>query len=104
MEVNQPMPRTIIYDIPEGERMILHDNGQIERPARRLAPSSGWVITGAVTLNNLGHEIRLYTLAEILANPAAIPWKHANGAQKTRLLDVDGGTARMWGNPGHHVE
>ncbi len=99
------MSRTIV--VQTGERMILHDNGDVERPScppPYNKPSGKWKITGAVTKDNLGHVRRRYTLAEILANPTAFPWQHKNGAQQTFLTDVDHGTARTWGSPSHHVE
>lgn len=96
------MPRTIVND---NERMILHDNGQVERPAVGRGPSPDWVITGAETLNNFGTVTRTWTLAEILRDPGAIPWEHANGTQKTHLTDRDHGTSRRWGGTrSHHVE
>jgi hypothetical protein len=98
------MPRTITYDT--GEHMTLHDNGQIERhdvPPPCSQPSGQWTVTGAVTLNNFGHTTRRWTLAEILADPAAIPWKHKNGSQRTHLTDLDHGTPRMQCSPGHTV-
>jgi hypothetical protein len=97
------MPRTINHD---GARWTLHDNGQVQRhdvPPPYNTPSGQWVITGAETLNNFGYATRRYTLAEILADPAAIPWKHKNGKQRTHLTDIDHGAHRMWMSPGHSV-
>jgi hypothetical protein len=97
------MPRTIDSD---GATWTLHDNGQIQRhdvPPPYNQPSGQWTVTGAVTLNNFGHVTRRYTLAGILADPGAIPWKHKNGKQKTHITDLDHGTRRMWGSPGHSV-
>jgi hypothetical protein len=88
--------RTIVQN---GESMTLYDNGDVARPslpAPYNTASGKWKITGAVTLNNLGGVTRRWTLAEILADPSAIPWQHGNGRQRTHLTDLDHGTARMW--------
>jgi hypothetical protein len=97
------MTRTIDYD---GARWTLHGNGEIQRhdvPAPYNQPSGQWLVTGAETLNNLGGVTRRWTLAEILADPGAIPWKHKNGKQKTHITDLDHGSHRMWMSPGHQV-
>jgi hypothetical protein len=99
------MPRTIINQ--DGSRWTLHDNGQVQRhdvPPPYDTPSGQWVITGAVTLNNFGYVTRRYTLAEILASPDAIPWKHKNGKQRTHLTDIDHGTHRTRMSPRHDVQ
>jgi hypothetical protein len=97
--------RTIVRG---GESMTLHDNGDIARPS--LPPpyntaSGQWKVTGAVTLDNFGNVMRLWTLAEILADPSAIPWKHGNGKQRTHITDIDHGTHRTWMDSGigHYV-
>ena len=84
----------------------IHDDGQVQRhdvPPPYNQPSGQWKITGAETRNNFGYVTRRYTLAEILADPRAIPWKHKNGKQRTYLTDLDHGTHRTWGNPDHYV-
>jgi len=93
-------PRTINYG---GEYMKLHPNGDISRPKIKMGPSGKWKVTGAVTRNNFGHVVRRWSLQEILDNPAMIPWKHANGKQKTFIQDLDHGTHREWRSPGHSV-
>jgi len=98
------MTRTIHRD--DGAAWTLHDNGNIQRhdvPAPYDQPSGQWRITGAVTRDNFGNALRRYTLAEILAGPAAIPWKFRNGKQRTFLQDYDHGAAREWNSPGHEV-
>jgi hypothetical protein len=95
------MPRTIQ---PDG--WTIHDNGDIQRhdvPAPYDQPSGQWRITGAVTLDNFGHVARRWTLADILADPGAIPWKFKNGKQRTHLTDCDHGSHRVRMSPGHSV-
>jgi len=84
----------------------IHDDGNVQRhdvPSPYDQPSGQWRITGAVTRNNFGYITRRYSLAEVLADPAAIPWKSGNGKQRTFLTDYDHGTNREWRNPGHFV-
>jgi hypothetical protein len=96
--------RTIKYG---DEYRRLHDGGEISRPSLPAPygqPSGQWVVTGAVELSNFGTPTgRTWTLAEILADPRAIPWKHKNGAQRVHITDLDHGTHRMWGCPDHEV-
>lgn len=75
----------------------LHDTGEIERPGM-FGPSGSWTVAGAVERNNFGNVTRRYSLAEILANPGAIPWRHKNGSQRVFVRDWDHGTLREWGN------
>ncbi len=91
--------RTIQYG---SEYWKLHGNGQIERPGL-VNPSPAWVVTGAVTLNNLGRVARYWTLVEIMTTPECIPWRHNNGKQKTFIQDFDHGTGRRWMSPTHCV-
>jgi hypothetical protein len=86
-----------------GEYMVLHENGCISRPAIGMGASGQWKVTGAVEINNFGHETRRYSLAEILANPGAIPWKHKNGKQRVHVCDLDHGTRRTWMSPEHRI-
>lgn len=83
------------------EYMILHDDGSIERA--NWKPSDKWKVTGAVERNNFGRVVRCYSLAEILNNPAAIPWKFKNGKQRVFICDIDHGTRREWGSPSHYI-
>lgn len=95
------MPRTI-----QPERWTIHDDGNVQRhdvPPPYNQPSGQWRITGAVTRNNFGHVTRHWSLAEILADPSVIPWKFANGKQRTFLTDYDHGSNREWRSPGHSV-
>lgn len=85
----------------DGMYYKMNDKGWIS--GEHVTGSDSWRITGAVTLNNFGRETCRYTLADILADPSAIPWKHKNGKQKTHLTDFDHGTGRLWGSPGHRV-
>lgn len=85
------------------EYMKLHDDGAISRPAFDMAASGKWRLTGAVTRDNFGNAVRRYTLAEVLADPGAIPWKFRNGKQRTFITDLDYGTHREWRSPGHRV-
>ena len=94
------MKRTILKG---SEYMTLHENGDISRPEIKMKASGNWKISGAVTRNNLGHVTKFYSLAEILDNPAKIPWQHANGKQKTFVCDLDHGTNREWRNPTHSI-
>ena len=80
------------------------ENGNVQRnDVEGFQPSGKWVITGAVERNNLGGVVRTYTLAEVLANPSAIPWKHKNGTQRTCLTDIDHGTRREMASPSYTV-
>lgn len=84
----------------------IHDDGNVQRhdvPAPYDQPSGQWRITGAVTRNNFGYVTRYWSLAQILADPAAIPWKFKNGKQRTFLRDYDHGTYRELANPGYSV-
>jgi len=84
---------------------IVNLDGQVQRLDIALEkPTEHWRIIGAHTYNNFGNITRIYSLQEILENPQAIPWKHKNGKQKTRLLDYDHGTTRQWNNPTHYVK
>lgn len=91
---------TIVYG---GEYMGLYADGSIDRPKINMPPSGDWKVTGAVTVNNFGHVVRRYSLAEILANPSAIPWQHKNGKQMTFVTDLDHGSKRMWASPTHYI-
>jgi hypothetical protein len=84
--------RTIYHG---GEFWRLHDTGEIERPGC-CGPSPSWRVTGAVMRNNFGYVTRRYTLADILADPGAIPWTHRNGAQRVFVRDFDHGSTREW--------
>jgi len=76
----------------------IHDNGMISRPG--VAPSGQWTCAGAVRCNNFGNVVQRFTVAEVLAG--GIKWRHANGAQRVYLMDVDHGTTRMWCSPKHN--
>lgn len=84
------------------EYMFLHEDGCISRPAINMGPSGQWRIVGAVTLNNFGHTVRRYSLADIQSG-AEIQWRHGNGKQKTFVIDFDHGTRRVW-TCSHHVD
>jgi hypothetical protein len=86
-----------------GEYMALYLDGSIGRPKIDMLPSGEWKITGAVTLSKLGRITRRYSLAEILADPSAVPWLHKNGKQKTFVEDLDHGTKRLWVSPQHYI-
>lgn len=88
--------RTIIYG---NEYMDLYDDGSIGRPSIGMSPSGKWRITGAATINNFGKVVKLYSLADILRDPGAIPWKFKNGVQHTFVRDIDHGTYREWRTP-----
>ena len=90
--------RPVAFAIRNGERMPVASDGSIRRAGARI-PSGAWHIVGAVTRNNFGAVTRTYTLAELLADPAGIPWLHKNGKQKTFILDRDHGTLREWRAP-----
>ncbi len=79
----------------------LYPDGRIA--SKDTKPSSDWLCTGAVTRNNFGRVSRVYSLAEIILNAPEIPWKFKNGKQKTYITDLDHGTPREWGSPGHSV-
>ena len=85
------------------ETWYLHHDGGIERPNRVAPNAATWRVAGAETLNNFGHCVRRWSLSEILADPAGIPWHHKNGSQRTFVFDVDHGSNRMWGNPRHRI-
>ena len=92
------MQRTIRHG---DEFMTLHSDGCISRQS--FGPSGKWRVTGAVQRNNFGHAVRRYTLAQILENPASIPWRAKNGKQRTFIIDLDHGTSREWRSPTHSV-
>lgn len=96
----QRVAATIVHG---NEYMGLYADGSIDRPAINMPPSGQWKIIGAVTLNNLGGVVRRYSLADILANPSAIPWQFKNGKQKTFVEDLDHGTRRRWASPTHYI-
>ena len=82
-----------------GERMDLHDTGEITRPAIGMfIPSGKWKVIGAVELNNFGKVVKRYSLRQITSNPHRIPWKWNNGKQRVFVMDLDHGTKRMWTN------
>ena len=84
---------------------IINLDGFVQRVDIALEkPTEHWRIIGAHTYNNFGNITRIYSLQEILDNPAKIPWRHKNGKQKTRLLDNDYGTIRIWQSPTHYVK
>lgn len=99
-------PRKKVATIFSGsEHMDLYDDGCIGRTGKcSFGPSGQWKVTGAVTRNNFGYITRRFTLAEILSDPGAIPWHHANGKQKTFLTDFDHGSDREWWRSNHRVE
>ena len=84
---------------------IINLDGLVQRVDIALEkPTEQWRIIGAHTYNNFGNITRIYSLQEILDNPAKIPWKHQNGKQKTHLLDYDYDTTKQWNNPTHYVK
>lgn len=94
------MHRDIYHGI---EVMRLHEDGTVSRPAIGMKASGHWLITGAVTRNNLGVIVRRYSLAELLSNPRVIPWQFANGKQRTFVQDLDHGTRREWCSPTYSI-
>lgn len=89
-----PVPVRTVYH--SGEYWRVHPNGCIERPGL-VPPSPAWRMCGAVTLNNFGRTVRVYSLADVLTNPRGVPWTHGNGKARTHVLDFDHGTRRTWG-------
>ncbi len=86
----------------DGEVWEIDGAGRVTRykgGALRWSGSDKWVITGAVAYTPQGGVERHYTLAELLADPAAIPWRFKNGKPKTFLRDLDHGTAREQRGP-----
>lgn len=92
------MLRTIHYG---KEYLVLHENGWIGR--NHVKPSENWRVIAAYEYNNFGHEVRRYTLEQIVNDPKSIPWKFKNGKQRTFIRDMDHGTMREWASPGHWV-
>jgi hypothetical protein len=84
------------------EYMVLHENGEIERPGI-VKPSQDWKIVGAVEYDNVHNKVKFYSLEEILKNPDKIPWKFANGKQRVFIHDIDHGTRREWQSPSYMV-
>ena len=81
----------------------IRDDGVIVREdIPGFEPSGKWICTGAVRLNNLHQIVERFSLADVLAGNVK-SWKHKNGAQRVHLTDLDHGTRRMWGSPGHIV-
>ena len=72
----------------------LHEDGAIERPGLVRPDAKAWRIVGAVRRNNFGVAAEAYTLADILRG--GIQWRHANGAQRVFVRDMDHGTLREW--------
>lgn len=99
-QVNRRIAATIVHG---NERLDLYADGGIGRPAIHMQPSGEWKVTGAVELNNFGGVVRRYSLAEIVRNPSAIPWKFKNGKQRTHVTDLDHGHKRMWASPDHYI-
>ena len=102
---------TITRKIHHGDEVMkLHSDGCIERPGdtffdrSTVKPTPAWQIVGALELNNFGHTVRQYTLAEIVNDPSVIPWKWKNGKQRTHVIDFDHGTQRMWCSPTHFID
>lgn len=80
----------------------IHDDGRIQRlDIPGFQPSDTWRCTGAVRLNNFGHVVERFSLADVLAG--GIEWKHKNGKQRVHITDLDHGTFRVWGSPDHTV-
>lgn len=100
MQPVRALERRIEYG---NETMLLQPDGCVSRPAIGMKASGQWRITGAVERNNFGHVVRRYTLAELLANPRVIPWRFANGKQRTFVQDLDYGTRREWRSPTHSI-
>lgn len=98
-----PVPIRTVYQA--GEWMSIHPNGFIERQAPyTVKPSQQWRVTGAVTYSQNGYGVsRYWSLAEVLTNPAGIPWKFKNAKQRTHIRDFDHGANREWGSPAHLV-
>jgi hypothetical protein len=96
--------KEVIRSIRHGDEWFaLHADGCISRPAIKMGPSGQWKVTGAVERNNFGGVVRRYSLAQILDDPTAIPWKFKNGKQRVFIQDLDHGTHREWASPGHYV-
>jgi hypothetical protein len=82
----------------------IHDNGYVERhDVSHSEPSAKWRITGAVERNNFGGAVEWYSLADVLADPSAIPWQFGNGKQRTFLTQFDHGTNSELTSPGYTV-
>jgi len=96
--IERERTRPVAYIVQRGERMPVTREGFIARQGSK-AFSGQWRMTGAVTRNNFGAATRRYGLAEILADPSAIPWQHANGKQRTFITDLDHGSYREWCSP-----
>lgn len=86
------------------EYMDVNAAGWIARKGQNsLTASPGWRLLGAVELNNFGATVRNYSLAELLADPAGIPWTFKNGKPRVRLCDFDHGTRRQWCRPAYVI-
>lgn len=79
----------------------IDEAGRVQRLDGHNRASDSWRITGAVRLNNFGHVVERFTLADVLAG--GIRWQHKNGAQRVHLIDFDHGHYRMWCSPTHRV-
>lgn len=82
--------------------MYADSSGRIERPGL-VSGSDSWRILGAVRVNNFGHVVERFTLADLLERADSIPWRFRNGKQRTHVVDYDHGSRRVWMSPRHDV-
>lgn len=84
------------------DQFVIHANGLIGRPGEE--PSGEWQFLKVFQKheNNRGVEKEIF-LHDLLLDPDAIPWKFADGSQRSFIYDIDHGTYRTWINPGYHV-
>lgn len=98
-------PKTDVYVYYGSEIMRATPEGYVYRPAIRLRPSGNWRITHATQYAgpNSSRIVRVWTWAEILADPSLIPWRNKKNEQITFVRDLDHGTVREWRNPKHEI-
>lgn len=85
---------------PNGDRYIIHDNGDIERTdIPGFKPSGQWKMLGLVGIGRKRYVPLERITREWLAENAL---RFKNGKPRWTVRDLDHGTMREWGNTDHH--
>lgn len=92
--------RCRVFNLSSGEAYVVTPDGHITRKRGSEAlwrGSDDWRITGAVRVNNFGHVVARYSLADLFAGD--LMWRYKNGKPRIYLTDVDHGTPRQQCSP-----
>jgi hypothetical protein len=88
------------------ENYLINAQGEITRAACDWQYSGKWIVLAMVRHNNFGRTVEFIRFADwsdaikrLDAMPEGSGWYHNNGKSKWRLLDLDHGTKRLWGEP-----